>query len=110
MLGIPDILGYARLIGLADTAAMERACREYRYAPLVFLAPPWSEIYRIDTERKQDLAEAERTYDCLARVYRECGYGTIDVPKLEPRERAEFVPDALNWPQRRANVDNKRNG
>jgi len=108
--GIPDTLGYARLIGLADTSAMEGACREYRYAPLVFLAPPWGEIYRTDTERKQEFAEAERTYDCLARVYRECGYRTIDVPKLEPRARAQFVLDALNWPRRPAHVDNRKNG
>jgi predicted ATPase len=34
--GIPDTLGYARLVGLEDTALMEDACARYRYAPLVF--------------------------------------------------------------------------
>jgi predicted ATPase len=59
--GIPDTLGYARLIGLRDRRAIERACRRYRYAPTVFLAPPWSDIYQTDGERKQDFAEALRT-------------------------------------------------
>lgn len=89
--GIPDTLGYARLIGLPDTDEIERACREYRYAPVVFLAPPWREIYETDSERKQDLAEAERTYEVLRSVYRECGYETVDIPKVSPPDRASFV-------------------
>lgn len=38
--GIPDTLGYARLIGLADDPFTQDACRRYRYAPHVFMAPP----------------------------------------------------------------------
>ena len=90
--GIPDTLAYARLIGMSDTAEIEAACRQYRYAPL---APPWREIYCTDDERKQDFAEAERTYRCLADVYEECGYRTVEVPKLSPRERAELVASAI---------------
>jgi len=89
--GIPDTLGYARLIGLHKTDAIESACRRYRYAPLVFLAPPWEEIYATDTERKQDFAEAERTYKVLAEVYVEYGYELVELPKLAPRARAQFV-------------------
>jgi predicted ATPase len=93
--GIPDTLCYARLIGLAETAPIEEACRSYRYAPVVFLAPPWREIYATDSERKQDFAEAEQTYALLEEVYRECGYRTVELPKATPRERAEFVLDQL---------------
>ena len=89
--GIPDALGYARLIGLPDTHLIEVACRQYRYAPLVFLAPPWREIYGTDSERKQDFAEAERTYNILMEVYQECGYQTIALSKVTPTERAQFI-------------------
>ena len=92
--GIPDTLAYARRIGV-PTAAIERACREYRYAPLVFLAPPWAEIYCTDAERKQDFAEAEETYYGLAEVYAECGYRTIEVPKLPAKDRALFILESL---------------
>src|SRR5689334_21959666 len=51
--GIPDTLCYARLIGLSGEGFIRDACRKYRYAPLVFLAPPWREIYETDSERKQ---------------------------------------------------------
>src|SRR5213076_2683423 len=38
--GIPDTLCYARLIGPSREGLIRDACRQYRYAPLVFLAPP----------------------------------------------------------------------
>ncbi|MGO8786830.1 MAG: AAA family ATPase [Terriglobia bacterium] len=91
--GIPDTLCYACLIGLRETSPIERACREYRYAPVVFLAPPWREIYETDSERKQDFAEAERTYDLMAKVYAECGYELAILPKVPPAARAEFILD-----------------
>lgn len=93
--GIPDTLCYARLIGLRETAQIERACRCYRYALLAFLAPPWKEIYGTDSERKQDFAEAERTYRLIAEVYLECGYEMIELPKATPLARAKFILQQL---------------
>jgi predicted ATPase len=88
--GIPDTLGYARLIEM-DDAFIRTACVEYRYAPLVFAAPPWAEIYATDTERKQGFAEAERTFKTVTAVYRECGYRIIELPFVTPSERAAFM-------------------
>jgi predicted ATPase len=89
--GIPDTLCYARLIGLRGDGFIRDACRRYRYAPLVFLAPPWKEIYETDNERKQDFAEAERTFDQMAEVYRQCGYALSELPKATPAARAAFI-------------------
>lgn len=99
--GIPDTLCYARLIGLEDTGRILRSCFEYRYAPLVFLAPPWQKIYETDSERRQDFAEAERTFEQMASVYQECGYELSYLPKISPQERAQFIllkiePDPRN--------------
>jgi predicted ATPase len=93
--GIPDTLCYARLIGLPETASIEDGCRRYRYAPLVFLAPPWKEIYETDSERKQDFAEAERTYLVMNEVYRQCGYEIVELPRVAPRDRARFILSKL---------------
>jgi predicted ATPase len=93
--GIPDTLCYARFIGIGETSSIERACREYQYASLVFLAPPWKEIYHTDSERKQEFEEAERTYHSMAEVYRECGYQTIELPKLTAAARARFILDQV---------------
>ncbi|MCU1232614.1 MAG: hypothetical protein JWP63_581, partial [Candidatus Solibacter sp.] len=77
--GIPDTLCYAGRIGLRETRFIEAACARYRYASLVFLTPPWQEIYATDAERKQDFAEAEQTYAPLVDVYRELGYHSLEV-------------------------------
>jgi predicted ATPase len=89
--GIPDTLGYARLIGLSDQGLIMEACRRFRYAPLIFLAPPWRAIYTVDDERKQDFAEAEQTYAVVSSVYRELDYQTLELPLLPPTARARFV-------------------
>lgn len=89
--GIPDTLGYARLIGLADDEAIRRACDQYRYAPCVFVAPPWEEIYGTDSERKQDFEEAERTCAVVAQIYQECGYELVELPRVAAEDRAEFI-------------------
>lgn len=93
--GIPDVLCYARLIGLRETHCIEEACRQYRYAPIVFLAPPWEEIYRTDNERKQDFIEAGRTFRQMAEVYRELGYESAELPRTTPGERAQFMVKRL---------------
>ena len=89
--GIPDTLTYARLIGLIDDAYIRRACEEYRYASRVVVAPPWEEIYETDSERKQDFGEALRTHELNVLVYRECGYELIELPKISPQARADFI-------------------
>jgi predicted ATPase len=93
--GIPDVACYARLIGLALFDDLKTACEIYRYNKIVFLAPPWNEIYATDSERKQTHAEAVATYEKMAEVYREYGYRPIDLPKTSPLQRAEFVRVAI---------------
>jgi len=51
--GIPDVLCYPQLIGLSDPGFILDACRQYRYGPVVFLAPPWKEIYETDNEENR---------------------------------------------------------
>lgn len=93
--GIPDTLCYARLIGLSATALIESACRAYRYAPVVFLAPPWEKIYRTDNERRQDFTEAIRTFHLMSAVYAECGYRIVELPRCDVRRRADFVMEQM---------------
>ena len=53
--------------------------------------------YETDSERKQDFAEAERTFEVLSGVYRECGYELSELPKLPPSARAQFVVERLGF-------------
>ncbi|MCO4316009.1 AAA family ATPase [Phyllobacterium sp. 21LDTY02-6] len=89
--GVPDVIGYLGLVGIAVPAHVRRAAELYRYHRTVFILPPWKEIFGQDTERKQDFADAERTYEAMLRAYRDCGYDLVEVPRLPVEERADFI-------------------
>lgn len=93
--GVPDSIGYLRLCGLPVPEHVDRAARAFRYARIVFVAPPWREIYAQDAERKQDFAEAERTYEAVTAAYRDHGYELIELPHANVEMRAAFVLDRI---------------
>lgn len=89
--GLPDVIGYLRLVGLPVPAHMERAAEVFRYSPKVFILPPCPEIYEQDRERRQTREEAERTYEAMVMTYRGYGYELLTVPLGPVDERLEFV-------------------
>lgn len=89
--GVPDVVGYLRLVGLPVPAHIERAARQYRYAPTVFILPHWPEIFGQDAERKQDEDEARRTHASMVETYRQFGYELVEVPKAPVAGRLRFV-------------------
>jgi predicted ATPase len=70
---------------------MEKAAELFRYNPRAFIMPPWPEIYEQDSERKQTLEEAERTYEAMVWIYTRCGYELVTVPRRPVRERLSFI-------------------
>ena len=89
--GIVDLISYSKLINSPIEEDLHYAALYDRYNPLVFIFPPWKEIYKTDTERKQNFEEAILTYEILKQAYEEYEYKTIDVPFTEVRERADFI-------------------
>ncbi|KIP16302.1 AAA domain protein [Burkholderia sp. MSHR3999] len=94
--GVPDVIGYLRLSGLAVPAHAEAAARRFRYHRRVFIAPPWPDIYTQDAERRQDFGEAVRTYDAMVECYASYGYRLIELPRASVKARVRFVLDALD--------------
>jgi predicted ATPase len=93
--GVPDVLGYLRLVGLPAPEHMKRAAMVFRYNHVVFIASPWREIFRQDRERKQDFEEAVRTYDSMVATYNELGYDLVELPRASVEERARFALDRI---------------
>ncbi|RWK59498.1 AAA family ATPase [Mesorhizobium sp.] len=89
--GVPDTLGYLRLTGLPVPDHVRNAAERFRYASHVFIAPPWPEIFRQDSERKQTLDEAERTYHALTSIYTELGYELVALPLAPVEARLRFI-------------------
>jgi predicted ATPase len=89
--GIAELTGYWQLMGLQVPPHVREAAAQYRTNALVFLAPPWREIYRQDAERKQDWDEAVRTFERVRDAYDEAGYMTVEIPKDTVARRLSFV-------------------
>jgi predicted ATPase len=93
---VPEVQGYLPMMGTPSPAHFARAAELYPYNRRVFLAPPWQEIFVNDAERKQDFAEAVRSYEWCVKTYREAGYDTLDLPKAPVPERIRFVLDRVS--------------
>ncbi|WP_157217033.1 AAA family ATPase [Flavisphingomonas formosensis] len=94
--GVPDVLGYLRLIGAAVPRHVEVAAHRFRYARRVFIAPWWPQIYTHDDERKQSPEEAEATFRMIAHVYAELGYMLVPLPLAPVEERVRFVRQMID--------------
>jgi predicted ATPase len=88
---IPCVSGYIRAQGLPVPAHFGAAVAAFRYSPTVFIAPPWREIYRQDTERWETFEQAEIVYESLAQTYREYGYHLVSLPRSSVEDRRRFV-------------------
>ncbi|UWR40349.1 AAA family ATPase [Phaeobacter inhibens] len=87
--------------GLVDAAlALEHACGasvattldpSERYHDVVFLTPPWPEIYRQNTERRHSYAQAIDEYTRLRAGYLMLGYDIVVLPKTDVAARADFI-------------------
>ncbi len=93
--GIPDLLAYSRIMGLAETEHFARAARLYRYNSTVFLAPPWREIYADDAERTEGWEHAQRIYGPMRDAYAEIGYRVVELPEMSVEDRLTFVLDEI---------------
>lgn len=92
--GIPDTLAYAKLIG---HPLSHEIAEQYRYNKKVFILPPWEEIYRMDSERKQTFREAIDVCRRLEDEYAGDGYDVIEVPRMNPRERVLFILNHIHY-------------
>jgi predicted ATPase len=89
--GIPDLIGYLRLMALPVPAHMLKAATTFRYNRRVFIAPFWPEIFANDKERKQSPEEAKRTCESIEEAYRELGFELVELPKSSVEDRVRFV-------------------
>lgn len=92
---IPECLGHMRLLGLRVSPSQTLAPAQYRYAPTVFVAEPWHEIYVCGRWRRASFERAARSFDATVMAYVEAGYATCPLPKVSVQQRVAFVRDAL---------------
>lgn len=62
----------------------------YRY-DLVFLVPPWPEIYEVNEDRRHGFERALRDYERVRTAYLQAGYDPVVLPRRTVIARADFV-------------------
>jgi predicted ATPase len=94
--GLPDVVGFLDVSGLAVSAQIDAACRTVRYEGPILRAPAWQEIYRPDRERIQDWAGAVASDEAVTAAWRRYGYEVFDLPFGPVADRLAFLAAALS--------------
>ncbi|MGV0831934.1 AAA family ATPase [Empedobacter brevis] len=93
--GIPDALCYFNMENLPITLEKKTFAESLRYNLLVFILPPWAEIYETDTERKQTWKEAEKTFSSMKETYENLKYTVLEIPKDSVENRIKFIFNSI---------------
>ena len=93
--GLADVVGFLDVSGLAVPAALDKACRELRYAGPILRAPAWAAIYAQDAERIQNWEQAVASDEAVTAAWKRYGYAVVDLPLAGVGERLEFLRSRL---------------
>jgi predicted ATPase len=89
--GVCDALGFLAVHRAISGAEAAARVKEFPYNEVVFLLPPWEEIYTVDTERDQSFSEAVAVCESVRQWYTRWGYQLLEVPKGNVEERVNFI-------------------
>jgi predicted ATPase len=92
--GLHDVVAYLNYIGSGFPGEMHEVCDSHRY-DMVFILPPWKEIYTTDNERYESFREAEKIHFHLENTYKNYSYSPIEVPKLPAEQRLSFILEKI---------------
>ncbi len=93
--GLPDQIAYSRYKNKIPSSFIEKAVLSNRYAPFVFVTPPWETIFTTDQVRRESYAEATCIHRQIIRAYHEHGYEIIEIPLTSPEMRMKFILNIL---------------
>ncbi len=92
---ILDGLAYLKINKLSTPTHFLDQVEAHKYHSKVFIAPPWEDIYKQDSERLEEFEDAKKVYHSLKEVYTNAGYELIDLPIASIDERIEFILDEI---------------
>jgi predicted ATPase len=93
--GIPDVVAYMEKDEIELPEKYTKALVEFQYNNIVFITPPWKDIFLNDNERKENFNEAVEIQKFIEKTYTTLGYKLIEIPKFSIEERVEFIVENL---------------
>ncbi len=94
--GILDTICYMIMENIPLPDNLEDLLNNHKYNNNVFILPPWEEIYKTDSERKQTWEEAVYTFQKMKQVYTQYGYKVIEVPRIDVAARRKFIENQVS--------------
>jgi len=89
--GIPDQLAFARYKGFRVPDVLTECAANYRYAPLVFVTPPWHGIFANDNIRTETFTEAVQIHQIVLETYSDLKYQIIELPLFPIKQRIDYL-------------------
>ena len=99
--GLHDEIAYRRKFGTPISEKLDAECKRLKY-DIVFVFPPWKEIFENDAIRKETFEEAASIYDGIVAGYKEYGHEPIVVPFGSVEDRIAFI---INEVKNKKNFD-----
>ncbi len=93
--GIPDVNAYLKYSKQPIPEDFEKITRAHPYDRIVFIMPPWDEIFTNDAERYESFNQAQLIHNKLVNYYKELGYYLIFVPFGPVQKRVDYIIDSL---------------
>jgi predicted ATPase len=93
--GIPDVNAYLKYSKQPIPEEFETITKAHPYDRLVFIMPPWDEIYTKDAERYENFNQAQLIHNKLVNYYKDLGYYLIFVPFGPVEKRVDYIIDSL---------------
>lgn len=94
--GIPDIVAYMGKDELEIPSSYMLKLEECNYCPIVFIVPPWQEIFKNDAERMENYKTACEINEIIIQTYTNLGYEIEILPKVSIQERTEFILNKIS--------------
>ena len=88
--GLPDVLAYMDYFDQSYDDEFRKICRDLSY-DLVFILPPWKEIYALNEIRFESYEELEDLHTHLIERYTFFGNPPIVVPRDPVAQRSQFI-------------------
>jgi predicted ATPase len=93
--GLPDQIAYSWYKKKQPSSFIEEVVLANRYAPQVFITPPWEEIFTRDGIRRENFEEALLIHEQIVKAYLKYRYKIVNLPKTNPEMRVKFILNFL---------------
>jgi predicted ATPase len=94
--GLPDTLAYLKRDNQKIPDDWISLVTAHRYEKVVFIAPPWKDIFHQDEERKESFEELLDIHHHILDTYESLGHDIRELPLNSIEDRLQFVINQLS--------------